>query len=80
MEAIRLQTPGVDGLRLETVDTPSLEPGEALVEVHVAAITRGELEWPLDRLSAVPSYELSGVLAAAQTTSIRCPSATRFTR
>jgi NADPH:quinone reductase-like Zn-dependent oxidoreductase len=64
MEAIRLRTPGVDGLRLETIDTPSLELGEALVEVHAAAITRGELEWPLDRLPAVPSYELSGVVAA----------------
>ena len=64
MEAIRLTAPGIDGLRLETVDTPSLEPGEALVEVHAAAITRDELEWPLDRLPAVPSYELSGVVAA----------------
>ena len=64
MEAIRLTAPGVDGLRLETVDTPSPELGQALVEVHAAAITRGELEWPLDRLPAVPSYELSGVVAA----------------
>jgi hypothetical protein len=30
--------------------------------VHAAAITRGELEWPLDRLPAIPSYELSGVV------------------
>jgi NADPH:quinone reductase-like Zn-dependent oxidoreductase len=64
MEAIRLHTPGVDGLRRETVDTPSLQLGEALVEVHAAAITRDELEWPLDRLPAIPSYELSGVVAA----------------
>jgi NADPH:quinone reductase-like Zn-dependent oxidoreductase len=64
MEAIRLHAPGVDGLRHETIDTPSLEVGEALVEVHAAAITRDELEWPLDRLPAVPSYELSGVVAA----------------
>ncbi|WP_084286250.1 NADP-dependent oxidoreductase [Solirubrobacter soli] len=64
MRAIRLTTPGVDGLGLETVDTPPLEGGEVLVEVHAAAITRGELEWPLDRLPAVPSYELSGVVAA----------------
>jgi len=28
--------------------------------VHAAAITRHELEWPVDRLPAVPSYELSG--------------------
>jgi NADPH:quinone reductase-like Zn-dependent oxidoreductase len=64
MMAIRLHAPGVDGLRVEAIETPSLRPGEALVEVHAAAITRDELEWPLDRLPAVPSYELSGVVAA----------------
>jgi NADPH:quinone reductase-like Zn-dependent oxidoreductase len=64
MQAIRLHAPGVNGLRRETIDTPSLQPGEALVEVHAAAITRDELEWPLGRLPAVPSYELSGVVAA----------------
>jgi NADPH:quinone reductase-like Zn-dependent oxidoreductase len=64
MQAIRLHAPGVDGLRRETIATPSLQLGEALVEVHAAAITRGELEWPLDRLPAIPSYELSGVVAA----------------
>jgi NADPH:quinone reductase-like Zn-dependent oxidoreductase len=64
MEAIRLHAPGVEGLRLETVDTPSLRPGEVLVEVHAAAVTRHELDWPLDRLPAIPSYELSGVVAA----------------
>jgi NADPH:quinone reductase-like Zn-dependent oxidoreductase len=31
--------------------------------VHAAAITRDELEWPVDRLPAIPSYELSGVVA-----------------
>jgi NADPH:quinone reductase-like Zn-dependent oxidoreductase len=64
MQAIRLHAPGVDGLRRETIATPSLQLGEALVEVHAAAITRDELEWPLDRLPAVPSYELSGVVVA----------------
>jgi NADPH:quinone reductase-like Zn-dependent oxidoreductase len=64
MEAIRLHAAGVDRLRHETIDTPSLQLGEALVEVHAAAITRDELEWPLDRLPAVPSYELSGVVEA----------------
>jgi NADPH:quinone reductase-like Zn-dependent oxidoreductase len=64
MKAIRLHEPGVDGLRHETIDTPSLQLGEALVEVHAAALTRDELEWPLDRLPAVPSYELSGVVAS----------------
>src|SRR4029453_17703573 len=65
MKAIRLHTPGVDGLRHETIQTPQPRAGEVLVEVHAAAITRDELEWPLDRLPAVPSYELSGVVAAA---------------
>jgi NADPH:quinone reductase-like Zn-dependent oxidoreductase len=64
MMAVRLHAPGVDGLRFEAIETASLRPGEAMVAVHAAGITRGELEWPLDRLPAVPSYELSGVVAA----------------
>jgi NADPH:quinone reductase-like Zn-dependent oxidoreductase len=64
MKAIRLHSPGVEGLRYETIDVPPLQRGEAIVEVHAAAITRDELEWPVDRLPAVPSYELSGVVAA----------------
>ena len=35
-----------------------------LVRVHAAAITRDELDWPVERLPAIPSYELSGVVAA----------------
>jgi NADPH:quinone reductase-like Zn-dependent oxidoreductase len=50
-----------DGLRVEEVDRPTLGEGEVLVRVHAAAITRDELEWPVERLPAVPSYELSGV-------------------
>jgi NADPH:quinone reductase-like Zn-dependent oxidoreductase len=64
MKAIRLHAAGTDGLRFETIETPPLQVGEALVDLHAAAITRGELEWPLDRLPAIPSYELSGVVAA----------------
>jgi NADPH:quinone reductase-like Zn-dependent oxidoreductase len=41
---------------------PRPGPGEALVRVHAAAITRDELTWPVDRLPAIPSYELSGVV------------------
>jgi NADPH:quinone reductase-like Zn-dependent oxidoreductase len=63
MEAVRLHAPGLDGLVIEEVDSPRLQLGEALVEVHAAAITPGELEWPVDRLPAIPSYELSGVVA-----------------
>jgi NADPH:quinone reductase-like Zn-dependent oxidoreductase len=65
MRAIRLHTPdGPGGLRLEELDTPVPGAGEALVRVHAAAITRDELDWPVDRLPATPSYELSGEVAA----------------
>jgi NADPH:quinone reductase-like Zn-dependent oxidoreductase len=56
--AVRLH---LDGLKVEEIEPPSPRPGEVLVRVHAAAITRGELEWPVDRLPATPSYELSGV-------------------
>lgn len=52
-----------DGLRLEELPTPEPKPGEVLVRVHAAAITRDELTWRLDRLPTIPSYELSGVTA-----------------
>jgi NADPH:quinone reductase-like Zn-dependent oxidoreductase len=65
MSAIRLVSlGGVDGLEVEQVQIPRAGSGEALVRVHAAAITRDELEWPVDRLPAIPSYELSGVIAA----------------
>ena len=64
MDAVRLHSAGIDGLRYEQVETPRMDAGEALIEVHAAAVTRDELEWPVDRLPAVPSYELSGVVAA----------------
>src|SRR5690242_21691714 len=57
--AVRLHD---DGLKVEEIETPSPNPGEVLVRVRAAAITRDELEWPVDRLPAVPSYELSGVI------------------
>jgi NADPH:quinone reductase-like Zn-dependent oxidoreductase len=59
VRAVRLHS---DGLRVEDVDQPVPGEGEVLVRVHAAGITRGELEWPVDRLPAVPSYELSGVI------------------
>jgi NADPH:quinone reductase-like Zn-dependent oxidoreductase len=65
MRAIRLHPPGgIDGLALDDVETPSPRPGEALIRVHAAAITRDELTWPVDRLPAIPSYELAGVVVA----------------
>lgn len=48
----------------ERMEAPRPDAGEALVRVHAAAITRDELDWPVDRLPAIPSYELSGVVAA----------------
>ena len=62
MLAVRLHD---DGLKVEEIETPSPDPGEVLVRVHAAAITRDELEWPVDRLPAIPSYELSGVVVGS---------------
>jgi NADPH:quinone reductase-like Zn-dependent oxidoreductase len=55
---------GPEALVCEQVAIPAPGPGEALVRVRAAALTRDELEWPVDRLPAIPSYELSGVVAA----------------
>jgi NADPH:quinone reductase-like Zn-dependent oxidoreductase len=65
MSALRLHEPGgAAGLALEQLETPRPGPGEALVRVHAAAITRDELGWPVGRLPATPSYEFAGVVAA----------------
>ena len=65
MHAIRLHPPGGPAsLVYEEVETPQPGPGEALVHVYAAAITRGELDWPVDRLPAIPSFEFSGVVIA----------------
>jgi NADPH:quinone reductase-like Zn-dependent oxidoreductase len=63
MRAVRLGPPGgVEHIAGEELPTPSPAAGEALVRVHAAAITRNELDWPVDRLPATPSHELSGVV------------------
>ena len=63
MRALRLHPPGgIDALSVDEVEVPLPAPGEALVRVHAAAITRDELDWPTDRLPAIVSYELSGVV------------------
>ena len=63
MRVVRLRAAGGPAqLAVEEADRPRPGPTEALVRVHAAAITRGELEWPVDRLPAIPSYELSGVV------------------
>ena len=65
MRAVVLRAAGgPEQLALERVATPSPSDGEALVRVHAAALTRDELEWPVDRLPAIPCYEVSGVVVA----------------
>jgi NADPH:quinone reductase-like Zn-dependent oxidoreductase len=65
MTAARLLSDaGAEGIGIDEVAVPVPAPGEALVAVHAAALTRDELTWPVDRLPAVPSYELSGVVVA----------------
>jgi NADPH:quinone reductase-like Zn-dependent oxidoreductase len=64
MRAVRLHAPGqIEDLRLDEIQLPEPRPEHVLMQVHAAAITRDELEWPTDRLPAIPSYELSGVVA-----------------
>ena len=62
MLAARLTAP--NRLEIAQIDEPTPGPGGALIRVHAAAITRDELTWPLDRLPAIPSYEISGTVAA----------------
>jgi NADPH:quinone reductase-like Zn-dependent oxidoreductase len=65
MNAVRQHPPGGPAsLVYEQLEQPTPGPGEALVRVYAAAITRDELDWPADRLPATPSYEFSGVVAA----------------
>lgn len=59
MRAVRLHE---RGLVNEELDVPRPRAGEVLVRVCAAAITRDELSWPVDRLPAIPSHELSGVV------------------
>ncbi|TMK81373.1 MAG: NADP-dependent oxidoreductase, partial [Actinobacteria bacterium] len=49
MRAVRLHAPGgLPGLAIEDIALPTAGPGEVLVRVHAAAITRDELDWPTD--------------------------------
>jgi NADPH:quinone reductase-like Zn-dependent oxidoreductase len=66
MKAVRLHEPGgTEALSIDEIPVPEPAAGELLVRVHAAALTRDELTWPTDRLPAIPSYELSGVVATA---------------
>lgn len=65
MRAVRLHAAGgPEALELDALPRPEPGAGEVLVRVHAAALTRDELTWPLDRLPAIPSYELSGAVVA----------------
>ena len=65
MRAVRLmRADGPAGVEIGAIATPEPQAGEVLVRVHAAAITRDELSWREDQLPAVPSYELSGEVAA----------------
>jgi NADPH:quinone reductase-like Zn-dependent oxidoreductase len=59
VRAVRLHP---EGLQVDELEPPSPADGDVLVRVHAAAITRDELNWPTDRLPAIVSYELSGVV------------------
>jgi NADPH:quinone reductase-like Zn-dependent oxidoreductase len=66
MRAVRLHQPGgIDGLSLDEIEIPEAGADDVLIRVRAAAITRDELEWPTDRLPAIPSYEVSGTVAAS---------------
>jgi NADPH:quinone reductase-like Zn-dependent oxidoreductase len=48
MRAVRLlDRGGPSGVVVEDIDRPVAAPGEALVRVRAAAITRDELDWPV---------------------------------
>jgi len=65
MRAVLLRAAGdTAALSVELVEVPAPGPDEALVRVFAAGITRDELGWPAERLPAIPSYELSGVVEA----------------
>jgi NADPH:quinone reductase-like Zn-dependent oxidoreductase len=50
MRVVRLRAPGgPEQLAVEEAGRPRPGPGEALVRVQAAAITRDELQWPVDR-------------------------------
>jgi NADPH:quinone reductase-like Zn-dependent oxidoreductase len=72
MMALRAHARGGPGrLVYEEAPTPVPGPGEALVEVHAAAITFAELTWDetwttrdgRDRTPTIPSHEVSGTVA-----------------
>jgi NADPH:quinone reductase-like Zn-dependent oxidoreductase len=64
MRAVRLHPPGgLQNLKIEDIAVPRAGRGDLLIRVQAAGLTRDELDWPVDRLPATPSYEPSGVVA-----------------
>ncbi len=61
---------GVAGLSLSEIPYPHAAENDVIVQVHAAAFTPGELDWPgtwvdragRDRAPAVPGHEVSGVV------------------
>lgn len=72
MRAVRVHPPGgADDVSVDEVPIPTVSKDEVLVRVHAAALTRDELGWPVDRLPAIPSYELSGTVVEVGTSAFR---------
>ncbi|MDH6604701.1 NADPH:quinone reductase-like Zn-dependent oxidoreductase [Streptomyces sp. SAI-208] len=68
---VRDRDAGVAGMSLTDMPYPHAAENDAIVRVHAAGFTRGELDWPAtwtdragrDRTPSVPGHELSGVVA-----------------
>ena len=72
MKAVRMhRVGGPESLIYEDAPIPVLRPGDALVRVHAAGVSPAEFTWRIyetpdgrSRLPAIPSHEVSGVVAA----------------
>ncbi|BBX04356.1 NADPH:quinone reductase [Mycolicibacterium moriokaense] len=72
MQAIiaRDRAAGIDGLALGEMPYPHAAENDVIVQVHAAAFTPGELDWPgtwtdragRDRAPTIPGHEVSGVV------------------
>jgi NADPH:quinone reductase-like Zn-dependent oxidoreductase len=68
---VRDRDAGVGGLSLTDLPYPHAAENDVIVQVHAAAFTPGELDWPTtwadragrDRTPSVPGHEVSGVVA-----------------
>ena len=63
MRAVVLRAPGgPEQLVCEDIANPVPRPGEALVRVHAAALTRDELEWPGVKTIARDGVDLTSLV------------------